>query len=143
MNRHTRIFAAAAMALAAHASMAAGSPGVEHNVQGFLDAVAAAGGKPLEQLSPADARAVLVSVQAGPKLALPSVDISTRTIQADGRDIKLHVVRPAKASGTLPVFMFFHGGGWVLGDFPTHERLVRDLVAVSYTHLTLPTIYSV
>ncbi len=24
--------------------------------------------------------------------------------------------------------MFFHGGGWVLGDFPTHERLVRDLV---------------
>jgi len=131
MNRHTRIFAAVAMAFTAHASMAAGSPGVEHNVQGFLDAVAAAGGKPLEQLSPADARAVLVSVQAGPKLALPNVDISTRTIQADGRDIKLHVVRPAKASGTLPVFMFFHGGGWVLGDFPTHERLVRDLVVGS------------
>ena len=86
MNRHLRIFAATAMALAAHASMAAGSPGVEHNVQGFLDAVAAAGGKPLEQLSPADARAVLVSVQAGPKLALPSGDISTKTIRADGRD---------------------------------------------------------
>lgn len=131
MNRHTRIFAAAAMAFTAHTSMAAGSPGVEHNVQGFLDAVAAAGGKPLEQLSPADARAVLVNVQAGPKLALPSVDISTKTIRADGRDIKLHVVRPAKASGTLPVFMFFHGGGWVLGDFPTHERLVRDLVVGS------------
>jgi acetyl esterase len=131
MNRHTRIFAAVAMAFTAHASMAAGSPGVEHNVQGFLDAVAAAGGKPLEQLSPTDARAVLVSVQAGPKLALPGVDISTRTIQADGRNIKLHVVRPAKASGALPVFMFFHGGGWVLGDFPTHERLVRDLVVGS------------
>jgi acetyl esterase/lipase len=27
--------------------------------------------------------------------------------------------------------MFFHGGGWVLGDFPTHERLVRDLVVGS------------
>lgn len=27
--------------------------------------------------------------------------------------------------------MFFHGGGWVLGDFPTHERLIRDLVAGS------------
>ena len=27
--------------------------------------------------------------------------------------------------------MFFHGGGWVLGDFPTHERLVRDLVTGS------------
>lgn len=31
----------------------------------------------------------------------------------------------------LPVFMFFHGGGWVLGDFPTHERFVRDLVVGS------------
>ena len=88
MNRHTRIFAAVAMSLAAHAAMAAGSPGVEHNVQGFLDAVAAAGGKPLEQLSPADARAVLVNAQAGPRLELPPVDISTRTIKADGRDIK-------------------------------------------------------
>ena len=35
------------------------------------------------------------------------------------------------STGTLPAFMFFHGGGWVLGDFPTHERLVRDLVAGS------------
>jgi len=31
----------------------------------------------------------------------------------------------------LPVFMFFHGGGWVLGDFPTHQRLIRDLVVGS------------
>jgi len=29
------------------------------------------------------------------------------------------------------VFMFFHGGGWVLGDYPTHERLIRDLVVNS------------
>jgi acetyl esterase len=27
--------------------------------------------------------------------------------------------------------MFIHGGGWVLGDFPTHERMVRDLVVLS------------
>ncbi|WP_236247641.1 alpha/beta hydrolase, partial [Pseudomonas tohonis] len=29
------------------------------------------------------------------------------------------------------VFMFFHGGGWVLGDYPTHERLIHDLVVNS------------
>jgi acetyl esterase/lipase len=40
-------------------------------------------------------------------------------------------VRPAKVNGELPVFMFFHGGGWVLGDFPTHQRLIRDLVVGS------------
>jgi acetyl esterase len=27
--------------------------------------------------------------------------------------------------------MFFHGGGWILGDYPTHERFVRDLVGDS------------
>lgn len=34
---------------------------------------------------------------------------------------------------TLPAFMFFHGGGWVLGDCPTHARLIRDLVVASGT----------
>ena len=41
------------------------------------------------------------------------------------------MVKPAGATGTLPAFMFFHGGGWVLGDFPTHERMLRDLVVAS------------
>lgn len=131
MNRYAKIFAAAVTALAAHAALAAGSPGVERHVQGFLDALAAGGGKPLEQLSPADARAVLVNAQAGPKLELPKVDITNKTINAEGREIRLTVVRPAGAKATLPVFMFFHGGGWVLGDFPTHERFVRDLVVGS------------
>ena len=45
---------------------------------------------------------------------------------------ELTIVRPAGSKQkTLPAFMYFHGGGWVLGDFPTHERLVRDLVAGS------------
>jgi acetyl esterase len=40
-------------------------------------------------------------------------------------------VRPAGLKEKRPAFMFFHGGGWILGDYPTHERLVRDLVADS------------
>jgi len=36
-----------------------------------------------------------------------------------------------RRAGDTPVFMFFHGGGWVLGDFQTHARLVRDLVNYS------------
>ncbi|MFZ6646959.1 alpha/beta hydrolase [Undibacterium sp. TJN25] len=110
---------------------AAGSPGVEHNTQAFLQALEAGGGKPMEQLSPADARAILVGAQAGVKLTLPKADVSEKTITVDGSDLKLTIVRPAGVSKTLPAFMFFHGGGWVLGDFPTHERLVRDLVVNS------------
>ncbi|RON84408.1 alpha/beta hydrolase [Pseudomonas chlororaphis] len=85
----------------------------------------------MEQMTPKEARAVLVGAQAGVKLTLPKADISQKTIDVDGQAISLTIVRPAGVKGTLPVFMFFHGGGWVLGDFPTHERLVRDLVVGS------------
>jgi acetyl esterase/lipase len=107
---------------------AAGSDGVEHNTQAFLEALASGGGKPLEELPPKDARAVLANAQAGVKLDLPKCDVSEKTIAVDGQSISLTIVRPAGIRKTLPVFMFFHGGGWVLGDYPTHERLVRDLV---------------
>ncbi|MDH1262735.1 alpha/beta hydrolase [Pseudomonas sp. GD03944] len=121
----------AVLALAVNTAFAAGSPGVERNTQGFLEALAAGGGKPLEQMSPKDARAVLVGAQAGVKVDLSGIQVSDKTITVDGKSIALKVVRPADAKGTLPVFMFFHGGGWVLGDYPTHERLIRDLVVGS------------
>jgi acetyl esterase len=129
MNRIRTVFTASLISLAAGTALAAGSPGVEHNTQGFLEALAKGGGPPLETLSPADARAVLVGVQAGAKL--PQADVSERTITVDGKSIKLTLVRPVGAKGVLPAFMFFHGGGWILGDFATHERFVRDLVADS------------
>src|ERR1700722_1962160 len=131
MNRYAKDLAGSLLASTARVTLAAGSPGGERHAEGFLNALAAAGGKPLQQLSPADARAALVGLQAGPSLQSLKVDITEKTINAAGHDIKLTVVRPAGAGGTLPVFMFFHGGGWVLGDFPIHERFVCDLVAGS------------
>ncbi|TLX63483.1 alpha/beta hydrolase [Stutzerimonas nosocomialis] len=119
----------AILSLSAGAALAAGSPGVERQTQAFLEALEKGGGKPIEQLSPKDARAVLSGAQAGAEL--PEADVSERTIEVDGESIRLNIVRPVGAKGELPVFMFFHGGGWVLGDFPTHERLIRDLVVAS------------
>jgi acetyl esterase/lipase len=131
MNVLSKLLSATLVSAAASAALAVGSPGVEHNTQAFLDALAASGGKPLEALSPADARAVLVGAQKSANVKLPPADVSEKTITADGRSIRLTIVRPAGAKGALPAFMFFHGGGWILGDFPTHERLVRDLVSES------------
>ena len=118
------------LALAVNSAFA-GSPGVEHTTQGFLDALAAGGGKPLETLAPKDARAVLSGAQAGVKVDVSGIRVERRTIQADGQPLEIRVVRPEGSKGELPVFMFFHGGGWVLGDYPTHERLIRDLVVGS------------
>src|SRR5262249_57596192 len=93
--------------------------------------IATGGGKPIEQMTPREARAVLEGLQSSVKVDLPQADVAERTISSERQTVKVVVVRPPGVSGTLPVFMFFHGGGWVLGDFPTHERLVRDLVAGS------------
>lgn len=127
----SRTLTAGLLTLAVNSAFAAGSPGVESTTQGFLDALAAGGGEPLETLAPKDARAVLSGAQAGVKVDLSGIRVERRTIQADGQPLEIRVVRPEGAKGELPVFMFFHGGGWVLGDYPTHERLIRDLVVGS------------
>ena len=129
MNIRQIALAATLIAAGSQAFAAAPAPVPERQVADFLAALNKSGGKPLESLSPADARQVLVQAQAG--AALPPADVSEKTIEADGGPLKLTIVRPQGTTGVLPVFMFFHGGGWVLGDFPTHERLVRDLVVQS------------
>ncbi|MEB0011519.1 alpha/beta hydrolase [Glaciimonas sp. Gout2] len=112
-------------------NVAAGNPSVDHQVQAFLEKLAAAGGEPMEKLSPEEARKVLANAQSGVNLTLPAAEVMEKMINVDGGDIKLTIVRPVDVSEALPAFMFFHGGGWVLGDFPTHERMVRDLVVQS------------
>jgi acetyl esterase len=64
MNHIRNVFTTSQHAPAAGAVRVAGSAGVEHNTQGFLEALAKGGSPPLETLSLADARAVLVG--AGP-----------------------------------------------------------------------------
>nr|WP_286947245.1 alpha/beta hydrolase [Pseudomonas sp. UBA6718] len=131
MKNVSTLLSGAVLAVAIGNAFAAGSPGVEHHTQAFLQALEAGGGKPLETLSPQDARSVLVGAQASVKVDLSGVSVSEKTIQAGGQSIPLTIVRPEGVKGELPVFMFFHGGGWVLGDYATHARLIRDLVVNS------------
>ncbi|MBN3723916.1 alpha/beta hydrolase [Burkholderia sp. Ac-20379] len=88
-------------------------------------------GPGLETLSPEAAREVLVGAQRSVAVDVSGIDVTQRTITHDGITVPLTIVKPQAANGVLPVFMFFHGGGWILGDYPTHERLVRDLVVQS------------
>lgn len=131
--QHTKaaVLAASIFALSVSSAYAAGNPNVDVETQAFLQKLEAGGGKPIEQLTPTEARKVLAGAQSGVKLTLPKADVSEKTIKTDGGNIKLTIVRPAGVTRVLPAFMYFHGGGWVLGDFPTHERMVRDLVVYS------------
>lgn len=118
-------------ALSAQSIDPAKDPHIESNIRAFLKVLNSGTGKPLEQLPPKEARAVLSGAQSSVKVDLSGITVTEKTITQDGQTVKLNIVMPANTKGILPVFMFFHGGGWVLGDFPTHERMVRDLVVES------------
>jgi acetyl esterase/lipase len=107
------------------------NPKVEHRIREFLKSLNSGGGAPIETLTPAEARKILVDAQASVSLDLPACDIEKKMISQDGLEVSLTIVRPAGSKAVLPAFIFVHGGGWILGDFPTHERFVRDLVADS------------
>ncbi|WP_337263017.1 MULTISPECIES: alpha/beta hydrolase [unclassified Serratia (in: enterobacteria)] len=103
-------------------------PLAEQHTAAFLQALNTRMSKPIEHMKPKEARKVLEALQRSVEVPLRDVEIEEKVIRVAGNDLLLHIVRPPRVKGKLPAFMFFHGGGWVLGDFRTHERLVRDLV---------------
>ena len=119
---------------------------LEQNARAFLESLQQQGGPPIYTLSPDKARAVLSGLQASSSVQKLPADIENRTIPGgppNATEISITIVRPPNSSNEiLPVVMFIHGGGWVLGGFDTHERLVREIankanVAVVFVNYTL------
>jgi acetyl esterase/lipase len=106
-------------------------PRIFAQVRKFLKALNSGTGKPIEQLSPADARNVLIGAQRSVVVDYSGIKETERKIRQDGEEVNIHIVKPVGVKPNAPVFIFIHGGGWVLGDYPTHRRLVRDLVVES------------
>jgi acetyl esterase/lipase len=80
----------------------------------------------LYELGVEGARKVLDDVQAAP-IDKPAVDDVWITVAADVGDVEVRIVKPAGATGPLPVILYVHGGGWILGNAGTHDRLVCEL----------------
>jgi acetyl esterase len=104
---------------------AVAAPVLEPTTQHFIDSLK--GSNPIYRLSPRAARAVLDKAQSGAVVMAPATIRQMNLPVGPTGQISVHVVRPDGAGGTLPVIVYFHGGGWILGDFHTHERLVREL----------------
>ena len=124
----------AAIAALSSTAIAGGHAAAQHPnavTSRFLATLNGQPGPGLESLPPAKARQVLVDAQKSVQVDVSGIEVSNRTIEQDGMTVPITLVRPQGVTGTPPGFMYFHGGGWVLGDFPTHERLVRDLVVQS------------
>jgi acetyl esterase len=100
----------------------------------LLDLIEKAGFPPTHELTPVEARKMYrerrVYSQPGP----PEV-ASVTDLQAEGPHgaIALRSYRPigSKSNVALPVLVFYHGGGWVIGDLDTHDVVCRELANAS------------
>ena len=100
---------------------------LEPVTQQFIDDLVAAGGPPVYTLSPAAARALLLRQQSV-RIAKPDAHIEDATFPVGLKGaIRVRIARPKDSERLVPVIMHFHGGGWVLGDVNTHDRLIRDI----------------
>lgn len=101
---------------------------LEHTLQPEAQAFADLASHPpfVADLGVDGARKLLDDVQSAP-IEKSEVDDEWLTVAAAVGDVRVRVVRPVGATGPLPVVLFVHGGGWVLGNAGTHDRLVREI----------------
>lgn len=100
----------------------------------IVAAAAAAGGSPLEASDPAAARALYIqgtAVYRHEGDALGGVE--DRAIPGPAGDLPVRIYRPLIDEGAPPpgLLVFFHGGGWVIGDLDTHDHICRYLTAAA------------
>jgi acetyl esterase len=97
---------------------------LEKDAQDFVEALSKF--PPLYEMSPVDARGVIDNVQGAP-IEKPNVDDLWVTVPLEVGDVQVRIIKPVNAVGLLPVILYLHGGGWVIGNAGSHDRLVREL----------------
>ncbi|MGY2125157.1 alpha/beta hydrolase [Nocardia gipuzkoensis] len=109
---------------------------LEPAAQEFVDATS----QPpfLYQLPPEEGRKAVDGVQDSP-IFKPEIDEEWITVEGGPTgSVRVRIVKPQGATGTLPVIVYTHGAGWVFGDAHTHDRLVRDLAVGAHAAVVFP-----
>ncbi len=109
---------------------------LEPAAQAFVEAT----GEPpyLYELPPEEGRKAVDQVQAS-EIFKPDIHEEWVTVDAEAfGSVRVRIVRPLGAAGTLPVVLYIHGAGWVFGNAHTHDRLVRDLAIGSHAAVVFP-----
>jgi acetyl esterase/lipase len=132
---NARITTMAVVLVAATLTLAADTSKPDPEMKAVLDALASLGGKPIETLSPAEARkqptpadaVKQVLQQQGQSTAPePVANVENRTIAGAGGQIPIRIYWPT-GDGLFPVILYIHGGGWVIADLETYDASARAL----------------
>lgn len=102
---------------------------LDPQVQGFLQMLAAAGTPPFHQMEPAQCRQAINGLMGMmPPSAAVLGSVRDTHIAGPAGELKLRIYTPA-GSGPFPILMYFHGGGFVIGDLDTFDTLCRETAA--------------
>ena len=108
---------------------------VDRDAERVLELVQLSGRPPYETLTPLEARALFL---AGREVLTPDPEpvAEVRELSPQRQDggavpMRLHRGATADAGKILPVLVYFHGGGWVIGDLETHDSLCRHLASAA------------
>lgn len=106
-----------------------GTVNLDPQAKGLLDMIALAGRIPYSELTPPLARAQFVELcRRTRKTADWPVITTDHGIAGPGGMLKARLFRPLSATQSkLPVLLFFHGGGFCIGDMDTHDPVCRQL----------------
>ncbi|HEU4413756.1 MAG TPA: alpha/beta hydrolase [Candidatus Angelobacter sp.] len=99
---------------------------LDPKTQWFLKFLENTGRPQVSQFPVEEARAMYARGQAMVPVVKHPAKTEDRTIP--NQNLKLRIFRPQDSSGRLPVVMYFHGGGWVLGDADTYDYFMREIV---------------
>lgn len=102
---------------------------LDPHIAGLLSMMADAGLPPMHEGTPEAARAQYLAMTQGargPEQVIPVASTEERSIPGAEGQLKARVYRP-EGEGPFPTVVFFHGGGWVIGDLDTHDNMARNL----------------
>lgn len=107
---------------------------LDPQVRAVLDELAALGSPTLDELTPDEARE-LSNAGMGLFSGAGYQDVTTLDARFAGPsgDVPIRVYTPPGSENERPVVVYFHGGGWVIGNIETHDGVCRDLSADSGT----------
>src|SRR5262245_2758725 len=97
---------------------------LDPQTQALLDQMSAEGGPPLHSLPPAAARELMFELAKLGGDPDPVAQVQDGVVPSPAGDIPIRIYTPV-GEGPLPVLVYFHGGGWVIGDRDTHDVLCR------------------
>lgn len=111
---------------------------LEIQTKNFIDSLK--NSTPIYKLEPGEARKVLNKIQSDESYK-SIVDTEDLDINIENESISITIFRPKNSDDTLNAMMYFHGGGWILGNKQTHGRLVSELavganIAVVFVNYT-------